>query len=495
MDSILLSLKNISKSYPGVQALKEVSLDILQGEVHALAGENGAGKSTLIKVIAGAIRPDSGVFTFNEKDYTGMTPALAAHLGIQVIYQEFNLIPNLSVAENIFMGEKFIKNGVIDRKTLWQKTQAVLDRINLHVSPDVDIGDLSVAYMQMVEIAKAISRDVKLLIMDEPTAPLTNDEVDTLFSLIRELKNQGITIIYITHRLQELFEISGRLTVMRDGAIIKTMETIDTARGNIIKLMVGREAAAEFPARTAKPGAEPVLEVQELRGNGVKGASFAVMKGEILGIAGLVGAGRTELVRLIFGADPREGGEILLEGRNAGIKNPAQAVKLGIGLVPEDRKQHGAILSFPIQWNITLAILKELCNGILRRNNKEQDCASNQKSRLNIKTPNLMQEVNSLSGGNQQKVVLAKWLAAQCKVLILDEPTRGIDVGAKLEIYNIMNNLAARGIGIIMISSEMDELLGMTDRITVLCEGEQTGFLERNDFSREKVLLLASGNK
>jgi ribose transport system ATP-binding protein len=423
-----------------------------------------------------------------------MTPFLSVSLGIQMIYQEFNLIPNLSVAENMFMGERFVKLGIIDRRVLLQKAKEILNRIKLNIDPDVDITSLSVAHMQLVEIGKAISRDVKLLIMDEPTAPLTNDEVETLFNLIRDLKKQGVTIIYITHRLQELFDISDRVTVMRDGALIKTMNTEDATRNELIKLMVGREASAEFPPRNSKPKEEAMLEARNVSGNGVRNISFKVHKGEILGIGGLVGAGRTELVRMLFGADPMEEGSLFIDGKEVFIKNPRHAVNMGIGFVPEDRKLHGAILSFPIQWNVTLTILKELCTGFLRNQNREKECAEKQQKILNIKTPNLLQEVKNLSGGNQQKVVLAKWLASNCKILVFDEPTRGIDVGAKLEIYNIMNDLASKGIAIVMISSEMDELLGMADRITVLCEGDQTGDLNRADFSREKVLQLASGN-
>jgi ribose transport system ATP-binding protein len=490
----ILSMRNISKHYPGVQALKEVNLDIREGEVHALIGENGAGKSTLIKIISGAVWADRGEIVFNGEGYTEMTPRLSADLGIHVIYQEFNLIPNLSVAENIFLGEKFVKGIFINRKLLLDKAQAILDRMKLSIDPNMDINDLTVAYMQMVEIAKAVSRNVKLLIMDEPTAPLSNAEVEMLFQLVRNLKAQGVTIIYISHRLQELFEISDRLTVMRDGAVVVTMATSEATREYLIKLMVGRDAAAEFPTRTFTAGT-PALEIRDLTGNGVQNISLAVNKGEILGIAGLVGAGRTELVRMIFGADLPDSGSIFINAREASIKSPRQAVKLGMALVSEDRKRHGAILEFPVIWNITLAILRELSNGLLRDQKQEESCAENQKRMLNIKTPSLFQEVKNLSGGNQQKVVLAKWLASKCKILILDEPTRGIDVGAKWELYNIMNDLAARGIAIIMISSEMEELLGMADRITVLCEGKQTGMLDRRDFSRERILQMASGNQ
>jgi ribose transport system ATP-binding protein len=493
----ILSMRNISKSYPGIQALKDINLNIQEGEIHALVGENGAGKSTLIKIISGAIRADRGEIIFNDRQYTEMTPRFSADLGIHVIYQEFNLIPNLSVAENIFLGEKFSKGIFIDRKLLLVKTQEILDRMKLSIDPEMDVNDLTVAYMQMVEIAKAISRNVKLLIMDEPTAPLTNSEVETLFQLTRKLKAQGVTIIYISHRLQELFEIADRLTVMRDGAILSTMPISEATRELLIKLMVGRDAAAEFPSRSFTPATKetPALEIRNFTGNGVQKVSLAVSKGEILGIAGLVGAGRTELVRMIFGVDPPDSGSIFIDGQKVTIKSPRQAVKLGMALVLEDRKRHGVILEFPIIWNVTLAILQQLSNGLLRDQKQEVRCAENQKKSLNIKTPSLFQEVKNLSGGNQQKVVLAKWLASNCKILILDEPTRGVDVGAKWELYNIMNNLVSKGIAIIMISSEMEELLGMADRITVLCEGKQMGTIDRREFSREKILQLASGNK
>jgi ribose transport system ATP-binding protein len=490
----LLSLKNISKGYPGVQALKNVSLDVYKGEVLALVGENGAGKSTLIKIISGAIEPDGGVLVFNDIQYTAMTPHLSTSLKIQMIYQEFNLIPSLSVAENMFIGEEFRKAGLIDRKTLVRKAREILDKMRLAIDPNRLVTDLSVAQMQLVEIAKAISRDVKLLIMDEPTAALSNTEVDILFALVRSLKAQGVTMIYISHRLPELFEISDRVTVMRDGQVVATLETRQASSQELIRLMVGREASAEFPGRHCAPRERVLFEARNISGNGVHNISFQVREGEIVGIAGLVGAGRTELVRMIFGADPMDGGTILIDGQEVRIKNPQGAVKRGMGFVPEDRKQHGAILEFSILWNITLTILQSLSAGLLQSKEKERSCASEQKDALNIKTPNLLQEVKNLSGGNQQKVVLAKMLASNCKILILDEPTRGVDVGAKLEIYHIMNDLAAKGIAIIMISSEMDELLGMADRMIVLCEGRHTGSLDRQDFSRERVLQFASGN-
>jgi ABC-type sugar transport system ATPase subunit len=318
--------------------------------------------------------------------------------------------------------------------------------------------------------------------------------VETLFSLVRSLKDQGVTVIYISHRLPEIFQISDRVTVMRDGNMVATLETADANSAELIRLMVGREASSEFPQRDFAPKEKIRFEARDVSGNGVRNISFHVREGEILGLAGLVGAGRTELVRMLFGADPLEGGALLIDGKEVRITSPKRAVELGIGFVPEDRKQHGAILEFPIQWNVTLTILKSLSQGLLQSQKKENLCADKQREALDIKTPNLFQQVKNLSGGNQQKVVLAKWLAGDCTILILDEPTRGVDVGAKMEIYTIMNDLARRGIAIIMISSEMDELLGMADRLTVLCEGRQTGNLKKPEFSRERVLQLASGN-
>lgn len=492
-DHCILSIKNLSKYYPGVQALDDVSIDFYEGEVHALIGENGAGKSTLIKMISGAAKPDGGVITFHGKNYEEMSPHLSKALGIEVIYQEFNLIPTLSVAENVFMGDEIKVNGMIDRKTLIEKTKSIFQSMKTNIDPMALVEDLPIAYMQLVEIAKSISRQVKVLIMDEPTAPLSNSEVEILFQLVRELKNKGVTIIYISHRLPELFEISDRLTVMRDGKKIITLNTAETTKKELIKYMVGREITETCPRREFKPG-EVILEVKNITGNGVKDIFFKVRKGEIFGLGGLVGAGRTELVRLLFGADKLENGEIWLEERKVRIQDPRQAVKLGFGLVPEDRKQHGAIQELSIRWNITLPILQKLSRlGVINRK-KEDDCVTKHKDVLEIKTPSVDQAVKNLSGGNQQKVVLSKWMASQSKILIFDEPTRGVDVGAKQEIYKFMNNLARQGIAIIMISSEMEELLGMSDRILVLCEGRVMGELQKEEFSQENVLSLASGN-
>lgn len=494
-NNIALSVQGITKLYPGVVALEDVSIDFVKGEVHALIGENGAGKSTLIKAITGAIAPEKGQIVVSGRAHSQMMPHEARVLGIEAIYQEFNLVPTLSVAENIFLGARLTSGPMIDLKLLARKAQDILTMMQVPIDPLTPVGKLTVAYQQMVEIAKAISNDAKILIMDEPTAPLTVAEVRILFRLIDDLKKKGVTIIYISHRLEELFEISDRLTIMRDGRKILTTLTKDITRPELVKHMVGREVVEKVPARNIKAYGDVVLEAKNLCGNGVKDISFHVRKGEVLGLAGLVGAGRTETARLLFGADPLDSGEIIVDGQTVSMKSPADAIRLGIGLVPEDRKQHGAVLGLTIDWNITLPIIRKLSkNGVIRA--KQARAISEKYSNdLRVKTPSLDQLVKNLSGGNQQKVVLAKWLANECKVLILDEPTRGIDVGAKQEIYQLINSLAEDGLAVIVISSEMDEILGLSDRIIVLSEGEYTGSLEKEEFSQEKVLELASGSK
>ena len=494
MSNSILSISNISKQYPGVKALDNVSIDFKQGEAHALVGENGAGKSTLIKIISGAETPDEGYIQYLNEKHDQMTPHLSRNLGIEVIYQEFNLIPTLSVAENIFLGVKVNSRFVMDANGLIKKASDIFKSMNVKIDPSVLIEDLSVAYMQLVEIAKAISKEVKILIMDEPTAPLTVSEVEILYKLIEKLKQNGVTILYISHRMQEIFDVCDRVTVLRDGQVISTRNTADTNRQELIKDMVGRTLKESFPTRDVEPG-EIVFEGKNLTGNGVNNINFQVRAGEIVGIGGLVGAGRTELVRAIFGAEKMDSGEMLLNNKAIVIKSPKDSVQYGIGMVPEDRKNHGAILETSIKWNITLSIIKSLSkNGIIDRK-KEEEFINKLVKTLRIKTPSLDQDVKNLSGGNQQKVVLAKWLASNSKLLIFDEPTRGIDVGAKLEIYNTMNELAKQGIAIIMISSEMPELLGMSDRLVILSEGEQTGTLAKEEFNQELVLTLASGDQ
>jgi ribose transport system ATP-binding protein len=486
-------VEGITKTYPGVVALKDISIDFQEGKVHALVGENGAGKSTLIKTISGAIIPDSGKIRFDGKVYNYMTPHISRSLGIEVIYQEFNLVPALSVLENIFLGS-FLGNGItLNYKKMQLETEKIFRKLQVDINPKTIINNLSVAQMQLVEIAKAISKDAKLLVMDEPTAPLTDNEVKVLMKLIGNLKDHGVTIIYISHRLSEVFNISDKVTVLRDGQKIKTKDTVDTTRNELISLMVGRKLNETFPRRSFKPD-RFIMQIKNLKGRGVKGISFDIKHGEILGIAGLVGAGRTEMARLIFGSVKKEDGEIILDGKHIKVLNPKDAIKLGIGLVPEDRKQHGVILNLSILENITLLILQKISKFLVINKKKENKIVKRYIKSLGIKTPSLMQQVKNLSGGNQQKVCLSKWLASDLNILILDEPTRGIDVKAKQEIYYIINELSKKGITIIMISSEMEELLGMSDRIIVMCEGRINGILEKKDFCQEKILKLASSN-
>jgi ribose transport system ATP-binding protein len=490
--NVVLSLKDITKKYPGVLALDRVSLDFLEGEVHALLGENGAGKSTLIKAVAGAIDLDGGVIHVNGQDHPKMTPHLSRSLGIEVIYQEFNLIPTMSVAENIFLGDRTGKSPLVDFRTMKSKAREIFKLFNVNIDPDVFVQDLSPAQQQIVEIAKAVSKNVKILIMDEPSAPLSVSEVEHMFEIIRHLKQKGVTVIYISHRLEEVFRISDRVTVMRDGRYVATRLTKDTNRKELISLMVGRELKESYPSRSNPPG-EIALEVKNLSGNGDRDISFAVRKGEILGISGLVGAGRTELAMLLFGAAPIEGGEMWVEGKPVQIQSPQDAIQRGIGLLTEDRKGKGLFLEMGVGWNISFPIIRRLSKYGVVDTRTETEIAEKYKQRINIKTPSLLQRVINLSGGNQQKVVLAKSLAAESDILIFDEPTRGIDVGAKQEIYNLMCELANTGIAILMISSDMEELLGMSDRIIVLSEGRLAGEVKREQFSQDYILDLASG--
>lgn len=491
----VLSVQNISKRYGGIQALDNVSIEFETGETHALVGENGAGKSTLIKMISGAEEPDSGALVFGEQSYEKMTPHLARSAGVATIYQEFNLFPSLTVAENIFMGDEILseeKGWVYNQKIYIEKAQAVLDSMKINIDPQELIENMTTAQMQLVEIAKAIAKDAKILIMDEPTAPLSTKETEDLFELIGRLKEKGVTIIYISHRMDELYRISDRLTVMRDGKKIITAKVGEITRQELIFHMANRKVEEiEFESNWSK--GDEVLKVENLCGNGLKDISFSLRRGEILGIGGLLGSGRTELARLIFGAERAESGRIIVKGQEVVIKNPKQAMNYGIAYVPEDRKKHGAIQTLPINWNITLPILERLSTRGFIRKKEEEDLVMKQKQDLLIKAATMKQNVNSLSGGNQQKVVLAKWLVSNPDILILDEPTRGIDVGAKQEIYNLIGRLAQKGLAIILISSDMDELLNISDRLIVLNEKRLVGAMEKKDFSQNKVLAMASG--
>lgn len=485
----ILSLKGITKYYPGVIALNNFSIDFAPGEVHALLGENGAGKSTLIKVISGAIEPDSGEINLEGKAYSKMSPSISRGNGIEVIYQEFNLVDTLSAAENICLGEKY--GRFINHKIMEEKAAKIFKQFKINIDPKATVETLTSAHRQIVEISKAISKECKILIMDEPSAPLTVNEVDSMFDIVRTLKQKGITIIYISHRMDEIFTIADRVTVMRDGGYVTTLNTKDTNREELINLMVGRELKESYP-KTQNVQQTEVLRVANMSGNGDKDISFTLKKGEILGLAGLVGAGRTELARLIYGADKKDSGKIYVDGNEVEIHSTTDAIANGIGLIPEDRKHQGCFLEQSIEWNIAFNNIKELSRLGIVNNSAVEKTAVDYKEVLHIKTPTLQQLVKNLSGGNQQKVVIAKTLATDSKVIIFDEPTRGIDVGAKQEIYELMNELAKKGIGIIMISSDMEELLGMSDRIVVLAEGRMAGELSREEFDQITILKLAS---
>jgi ribose transport system ATP-binding protein len=488
----ILRLSNITKQYPGALALNGVSLEFYPGEVHAIVGENGAGKSTLIKALTGAITPTKGEIYFDGNRVENNNPVKSLKAGIVAIYQEFNHFPYLSVAENIFFGRYPQKGLVIDYKKMEERTRELLAELNMDIDPAAQVKNLSVGYQQIVEIAKAISRNLKVLIMDEPSAPLTETEVNSLFKIVLKLKNQGVSIIYISHRMEEIFSLCERVSVLRDGMYIKTMLTKDTNDAELIRLMVNRELGDQYPKKNyARGNAE--FEVQNLNTPLLKNISFTAYKGEILGFAGLVGAGRTETARAIFGADPIASGEILLHGKRVKIDSPQSAIKAGIGLIPEDRKRHGALLGMNILQNITYANMKAVSRlGIISKT-KDTNAAEKYKSALRIKTASLLQLVKNLSGGNQQKVVLAKWLFTNCEVLIFDEPTRGIDVGAKQEIYLLMQQLVCDGKIVIMITSDMQELLGMSDRIIVMREGKIAGTLSGENATAEAVLKLSSG--
>ncbi|HEY3281005.1 MAG TPA: sugar ABC transporter ATP-binding protein [Armatimonadota bacterium] len=495
-DDLILQMTGISKSYPGVQALTGVHLEVRKGEVHALVGENGAGKSTLMKILAGAEKRDSGEVLLDGQPLPDISPQKALSLGIGIIYQEFNLVPYLSAAENIFLGRepKGAIPGFIDFKTMYSEAQRIMDDLGANLDVRRQVAGLSVAQQQMVEIAKATSQNAKVIAMDEPSATLTDHEMESLFRLIRRLRDQGVGIVYISHRLEEVFEVCDRVTVMRDGQWVGTTDVKDLDKEAIIRMMVGRELTEVIP-KVPAPLGEPALEVHHLERKGVlHDISFSVRKGEVLGIAGLVGAGRTELARALFGADPIDGGEILLEGKKVRISSPQSAIKQGLGLVTEDRKQLGLVLQMVVRENVTLANLSELSSFGFVNRGREKVVAQGFVQSLGIRTPTVEQQVRNLSGGNQQKVVLAKWLFTRSKVLIFDEPTRGIDVGAKVEIYQLMNELAAKGVAIIMISSELPEVLGMSDRILVMHQGSLAGELSRAEASQERIMHLATGS-
>ncbi len=488
----ILKLNHISKLYPGVVALDDMNMEFREGEVHAIVGENGAGKSTMIKTISGAIEPSAGTIELGGETFERLTPKLSREKGVAVIYQEFTLVPVLSVADNIFMGEYMLKGMVLDRKAMEDRTRDLFERLHVSIDPKAKVADLTTGFQQIVEIAKAISKDARVLIMDEPSAPLTMAEVESMYEIVDRLKEEGVTIIYISHRMEEIFRLSDRTTVIRDGKYIQTLNTADTNKQELIKLMVGRELNDTYPSRE-KEAKEAVLKLEKVSGNGVKDISFEVKKGEILGLGGLVGAGRTELAQLIFGSEKLTSGRIIYQGQEMHMKNCKEAIDRGIAMIQEDRKRHGVVLNMSIRDNTTLPCLRRISRHGVISGQKEEDVTKRYQETLRIKTPSNQQLVKNLSGGNQQKVVLAKWLAMDPEVIIFDEPTRGIDVGAKQEIYDIMNDLANQGKCIIMISSDMEELIGMSDRVIVLCKGRMAGSLSKEEVSQESILTKAAG--
>ena len=496
MDDILVLMEGIDKSFPGVHALSECRFELRSGEIHALVGENGAGKSTLMKVLAGVYSKDAGRILYKGSEVDIPSPRAAQDLGISMIHQELNLMPHLTVAQNIFIGREPRRSFklILDEDEINAKTQRLLDTLHLRLDPRTKVADLTVAKQQMVEIAKALSHNAEVLIMDEPTAALTESEIDELFRIIRQLRETGVGVVHISHRLEELKKISDRVTVMRDGHYIDTVRTQDVTIDRIISMMVGRtifEAAPEVPEA---PSQEVVLEVKHLnRGNAIRDVSFALKRGEILGFAGLMGAGRTEVARAVFGADRIDSGEVYVRGERAHIHSPLDAVRHGIGYLSEDRKRYGLTLGMDVESNIALAALQKFLGALGWVNRTAtRDTAQRLVDALSIKTPGLQQQVRNLSGGNQQKVVIGKWLTADTDILIFDEPTRGIDVGAKSEIYRLLNELAQQGKSIIMISSELPEVLRMSHRIIVMCEGRITGELSSAEATQEKIMTYAT---
>ncbi len=488
----VLEMTGISKSFPGVRALDDASLSVLPGEVHALMGENGAGKSTLMKILAGAQTADTGEIKLDGRPIHVDTPQQAMDLGINIIYQELMLVSHLSVAENIFLGrEPRLLPGWVDGKKMRRDAQALMDDLGMGVDVSAPVGGLPLAQRQMVEIAKATSRRSKVIIMDEPSATLTDHELEHLFTLIAQLKAKNIGIVYISHRMEEVFSICDSVTVMRDGKTIGASRIGEVSREDLLRRMVGRDLDETFP-KVALPPGKPVLEVKALNRRGVlRDISFTVHAGEVVGLAGLVGSGRTEIARCLFGADAMSSGEIRIDGKPFTPRSPKHAIQAGIGFVTEDRKDQGVVLPMTIRENICLASMDKFSRAGFIRGRAEAQQAQAGVKRLRVRTPSVEQKVGNLSGGNQQKVVIAKWLETPLKLLILDEPTRGIDVGAKREIYQIMNELTAQGVAILMISSELPEVLGMADRIIVIREGRIAGELSRADATQEKVGRLA----
>jgi ribose transport system ATP-binding protein len=496
MGNLLLKMEGISKAFPGVQALSGVQLDLYKGEVHALLGENGAGKSTLMKILTGIYQKDAGTIEYLGKEIEVHNTKEAQGLGISIIHQELNLAPHLTVAQNIFIGREPKRLKLfLDEKKLNTETQKLFDRLHINLDPRELVGNLTVAKQQMVEIAKALSFDSKVLIMDEPTAALTDSEIDALFVMIRKLRQDGVGIIYISHRMEELKKITDRVSIMRDGTYVGTINTKDATIDQIISMMVGRKIDNNQKPEIKRQNKEKVLEVKNLnRGRAIRDVSFELHKGEIVGFAGLMGAGRTEVARAIFGADPLDSGEMFVKGQKVHIKSPTDAVNHGIGYLSEDRKQFGLMVGMDVKTNIAMASMKDFLKPLGWMDTpKIKQQSEEMVQKLRIKTPSINQTVKNLSGGNQQKVVIGKWLTRDSDILIFDEPTRGIDIGAKDEIYRLLAELAEQGKTIIMISSELPEVLRLSHRIIVMCEGRITGELKNDEkTTQESIMALAT---
>ncbi|MFW5695534.1 MAG: sugar ABC transporter ATP-binding protein [Alkalispirochaeta sp.] len=492
----LLQLESISKRFPGVHALKDVDFALEPGEIHALVGENGAGKSTMMKILTGIHEKDSGEMRYMDHLFNPRDPKHALEMGIGIIHQELNMMDQLTVAQNVFIGRESMRPGrlFLNDREQNQRAQDLFERLNMNIDATTTLSRLTVGKQQMVEIAKAVSHDLRILILDEPTAALTDAEIDELFKIMRDLRSRGVAMIHISHRLDEIHQIADRVSVMRDGEMVGTEHTADITKNDLINMMVGRTIYEEPKSvSTVEPNAETVLEVRDLNaGKMVQNISFDVRRGEILGIAGLMGAGRTETARAIFGADEIQTGTIRINGRPVDIRSPQDAVAHGIGYLSEDRKRYGLALGLTVKDNVVLATYDDFQAGPFVNYQSIRSKTREYVGRLNIKTPSIDQLVRNLSGGNQQKVVLAKWLIRNSDILIFDEPTRGIDVGAKSEIYSLMNELASRGKSIIMISSELPEVLRMSDRILVMCEGRITGELDIKDATQEKIMHYAT---
>ncbi len=490
-----LRMEGISKSFPGVQALQDVDFEVTRGEIHALVGENGAGKSTLMKVLTGALHPDYGRIILRGEPVEIHSPSDSQELGISMIHQELSLIPYLTVGKNVYLGRepRLRIPGFIDWKKLYSQTQELLDQLNLDVKARAEAQDLSIAQQQMVEVAKALSLDADLIAMDEPTSSLTDRETEVLFEVMRKLRDQGVAIIFITHRLEEVFEVSDRITVLRDGHQIATAPAAELDYNKVVQLMVGRELDDMYPYSKTEQRSV-VLQAEDLTdGQELHGVSLELKGGQILGVAGLVGAGRTALAETLFGLRQATAGEIRIDGNVVKLHSSKQAIEHGLGFVPEDRKQQGLFLNMAVRENITMSSTSLVSNFGFVNSTKANKLAKEYVEKLDIRTPSLRQRIRNLSGGNQQKVIIARWLTLKPRVLILDEPTRGVDVGAKAEIHGLMRQLAEDGVAVLMISSELPEIIGVSDRILVMHEGRVTGRFERDEASQDMIMHAATG--